>query len=775
MIVPGAAAAPGTPPASRGRAVPAAIVGAVAAAVLLVVALSNLDLLTGRATPFFRDLGTTQRPGRALAAELGSASLNPHASFGQPYHGNPNLLLAYPFPCAPRFLGLHLLLHVALGAAGLWLFLRRQVRSEEAALLGALAFGFSGYVLSSTAFLNATTTIAWVPWLLAATEAARRAEGRRLLLPAAGAAAASALLALAGEPALGVLGIACAAAVAATGPAGTRLRSLAVLAGGGLVGALAVAPWLLEVLRSTDFSSRRLRGFSWGEFAAVGFHPARLLETPFPFLFGDPYRLVSGGFWGFAVSQGNPPYLASLSFGVLPLALALLFAASGRRREGGVWIGVGALGLLLSFAPWLPGARAAYEALPFLHVLRYPVKALFPVTLAVAVLAALGADRLLLSESLPRYRDRASWPVLGAAGLLAASAVAMRLSPALPRSLLLRLWDPAWLSDPAVVLAPVLRRLPVQAAAAAALLLLLHALLRRGAAAPVARLLLLGAVVCEGLAAARPHLPRAPSAWFDEAPPIVEAARRIPGRVFERVGKDVDPVRRGLFGRAPTDGPEALALAEALQGWALGGAVHGLSYAWDQDPDGSYTYLDRLARDVVNGRDWQGRMKWLRASGVGSVLASDVPAGVAGLAPVRLEGRAGVPAVLFRLTDPLPGVRRASRVFGSGSVTEAVARFESPGFDPATDAVVAGPPPAGTASATVDPAARARVVAEGPDALEVETDGGLPGLLQVDRSFTPSVTATVNGAPAPVLATQVNLLGVPVPPGPARVAIRLAP
>ena len=151
------------------RLLPAAI----AALVVLAVALANADLLSGRSTPSFRDIATTQRPARALASALGPASLNPHASFGQPFHGNPNLVLGYPFPVAPRWMGLHLLLHALLGGLGFLVFLRLLGRSPEAAVAGALAFSFSGYALSSTAFLNATTTLAFVPWLLASVAAAR--------------------------------------------------------------------------------------------------------------------------------------------------------------------------------------------------------------------------------------------------------------------------------------------------------------------------------------------------------------------------------------------------------------------------------------------------------------------------------------------------------------------------------------------------------------------------------------------------------------------------
>ncbi len=747
---------------------------AVAALVLLAVALANVDLLTGRATPSFRDLATTQRPARALAASLGAAALNPHASFGQPFHGNPNLVLAYPFPVAPRWLGAHLLLHAVLGGFGFLVFLALLGRSPDAALAGALAFSFSGYVLSSTAFLNAATTLAWIPWLLGSVAVARK-EGRPAFrLGLLGAAAASTLLAHAGEPALGLLGILLAFAFALSGPRGARLRPAGALAGGGLVAALASAPYLLEVLRATEASSRRLRGFSWAEFAAVGFHPLRLLETPFPFLFGDPARTLSGAFWGFAASQGNPPYLASLSFGVLPLALAAVFALCPRRREGRFWLGAAALAFAVAFLPWVPGARAVYEALPFLHAVRYPVKAILVATIAVAVLASLAVDRLLVEGALPRWRSRAGAALLVLAGLLAAAAVLSRARPEVPQRLLLSLWNTSWASDPAVVLAPVLARLPRQAASAAALLLVAGLLLARGLGELRGRALLLVALAAEGLTHARFHLPRAPSEWYDRPSPLAAAAARIPGRVFERTGKDVDAVRRGLAGPVPADERYALPLAQVSQGWSLVGAPLGLRYAWDPDPDGSYTLLDRFARNVVTSHEWPARLKWLRAAGVGSVIAGDVPPGLPGLVPVFTEGRFGPPATLFRLADPLAGTRRLSRVRGSADVTEAVAVFDAASFDPATDAVVAGRPPAGTDVPDADPSAVARVVAEGASGLVVETNGTRPGLLLVDRSFTPRVRATVNGRDATVFAAQLHLVGVPLPPGTSRVEVLLA-
>ncbi|MEO8586856.1 MAG: hypothetical protein ABI584_11895, partial [Acidobacteriota bacterium] len=603
------------------------------AATLLVAsaAFTHADLLSGRTTPAYRDIATTQRPARALAARLGAARLDPFTSFGQVYRGNPNLVLAYPFPANPRFLGLHLLLHLGLGLLGTFLFLRAEGRSRDAALTGAFAFGLSGYVLSSAAFLNATTTIAWMPWALLAVALARRAETRGALLRAGGLAlVACALLALGGEPALGALAVLLAFALAARGPAAARRNGLLALLGGGLAAALVISPWLLEVARASAFAARRSRGFSWNEFAAVGFHPLRLLETPFPLLFGDPTRIVSGAFWGFAVTQGNPPYHASLSFGVVPLALALVFVCSARRNEGRFWIGVALVALLASFTPWLPGARALYEAVPAVHVLRYPVKALLPFTLALAALAALGVDRLLVEGALPRFRRRVAGFLFALGGALAALATLGRLFPDRVRNLLLSGWDPTWLSDARVVLGPVVERLPGQAALAAAGLIVLALLLLRGIGDPRGALFLFGATALSLLAGAPRTIPRVPSALYDTPSPLVARAAALGGRVFERASKDFDAVRRGLQGRVSSDDLLDLVSAQVQQGWALAGASHGLVYAWDPDPDGSYTVLTRYASDVLRQRSWARRIKWLRAGAVRSVIASDVPADTPG-------------------------------------------------------------------------------------------------------------------------------------------------
>ncbi|HSB35253.1 MAG TPA: hypothetical protein VLH41_00145, partial [Thermoanaerobaculia bacterium] len=189
----------------------------------------------------------------------------------------------------------------------------------------------------------------------------------------------------------------------------------------------------------------------------------------------------------------------------------------------------------------------------------------------------------------------------------------------------------------------------------------------------------------------------------------------------------------------------------------------------------SYTYLNRIVSDVVKSREWPRRLKWLRSAGVGSVIADDVPPDLAGLMPVFTDGLYGIPATLFRVTDPLPGLRRCTRVVPVDSVTQAVSVFEVPAFDPATDVVVAGKNAEALAAGALDPTARARLVAETPDRLVVETTGATPSVLHVDRSYTPRVRAVVNERSAAPVVANVHLVGVPVPPGTSRVVVELAP
>ncbi|MDQ3283797.1 MAG: glycosyltransferase 87 family protein, partial [Acidobacteriota bacterium] len=123
------------------------------------------------------------------AQELSAGHLpfwNPYNASGEPWLANPQtgvfypptwLFLALPFATAFQ---LYLLLHLLLLGCGAYLLFARRA-SSGAALIGAIAFMFSGPVLSLLDVQNNLATLAWIPLVLwCAAEGAWRRGGLAL-------------------------------------------------------------------------------------------------------------------------------------------------------------------------------------------------------------------------------------------------------------------------------------------------------------------------------------------------------------------------------------------------------------------------------------------------------------------------------------------------------------------------------------------------------------------------------------------------------------------
>jgi hypothetical protein len=128
----------------------------------------------------------------------------------------------------------------------------------------------------------------------------------------------------------------------------------------------------------------------------------------------------------------------------------------------------------------------------------------------------------------------------------------------------------------------------------------------------------------------------------------------------------------------------------------------------------------------------------------------------------------------------------APRAFLVGDVlpvttpVEAMARMRADGFDPLASAVVEGAPagiadlPTGPA-ATDGPSGTATIAEYRQQRISVDVNAQRPALLVLTESYFPGWTATLDGAAAPVLATDLAFRGVLVPPGPHRVTLTYAP
>ncbi len=738
-----------------------------AAGVVLLIAfllVGRSGVLTGREAFFLRDLGTTHRPAASLFSQLGFARTNPYASFGQPYFGNPNLLVAYPFPKGIAAMSLQIIAHLGLAFVGMFALLRRMSTSGEGAFVAASAFTLSGYVLSATASLNAVTTIGWIPWILWSSLRTRTPAG------VAAAGAVISIASIAGEPVLFGLSLLLAALFALSDGGVRALAGLSVSAAAAL---LLTLPIHLATASAAAESARVQLGFTFRNAASASLHPARLIEILFPFFFGDPSRLLRGAWWGYAVSGGMPAYIGSASVGIIPSLLAGLSGVAARFRRDRFWWATALIAFLLSMSGTIPGSEHVYGALRPLHVIRFPIKFHLFTTLAWSCLAGRGFDYFAAAPNALRksaVRALSCGIAMCAAAALLARSNMVGIESALVRSF----WDPRWKSAPSIVLRPVVESISGRLVAVACLfgVCLLLVGRRRGT---FGHIFILAALSVELVAYAGALLPTVPTSVLQQISPLVMHARALQGRVFERTEKDLDPTVFGLRGRYAADDVRELAAVQIRQAWSLTGVQFGIPYAFDPSPDGSYTMRNQRVEDQLAGEGWPQRIKWLRAAGVAGVISSKVPKSTPGLSLVYSEPETvlGIPTSLYAIAQRLPEARRAKHVEVVRTIADAVRTFESPDFNPA-DAVVIDSPNLGEGPAPGS-GGTARILGQSPDRIQIETSGDSADILLVARSYTSYVRATANGAAVAVYPANVHLIGVQVPAGLCRVVVATSP
>jgi len=97
---------------------------------------------------------------------------NPQVAMGTSIAADPQSGLWYPptvlFVVLPALIAypLTIMLHFALAGGGMYRFLRACRHDWRAALLGAIAFEFCGYLIAHRAHLTIHHAVAWLPWML---------------------------------------------------------------------------------------------------------------------------------------------------------------------------------------------------------------------------------------------------------------------------------------------------------------------------------------------------------------------------------------------------------------------------------------------------------------------------------------------------------------------------------------------------------------------------------------------------------------------------------
>ncbi|HEX4478425.1 MAG TPA: hypothetical protein VH142_25255 [Polyangiaceae bacterium] len=289
--------------------------------------------------------------------------------------------------------GVYVIGHFVLAQSSFYLYLRSLDRSRAAAVFGALAYGFSGFLLGHRGHTMYLVAGAWAPLFLFFV---RRAELRKSPADGICAALSFAMLPLSGAVQLTVyLAV---ATLVVQGVSARRLGSMrplvvaiAALALGSLVGMVQILP-SLAFERELVGNPRQIYDFS--VFLSYDPRLLPLLVVPHdPLINAEIYSRVGAVVFAFAC--------AGLAAKKSPVVLG--------------WTVALALALVLMFGRHVPLLQKLLVAIPVVNVFRGPARHNFEFALATSVLAAHGFDAIFFDAE-STVRRPARWFIVAIAG-----------------------------------------------------------------------------------------------------------------------------------------------------------------------------------------------------------------------------------------------------------------------------------------------------------------------------------------------------------------------
>ena len=383
-------------------------------ALVLVGILFFSDFLFTSKNFYFRDILNFHYPLRRILIDAYSRGQfplwNPYLHLGQPLLANPNYLAFYPtnlFHLLFSFnyaFKLHFIIHPILGALGMYAFQRRLGITSLACLGGAVAYEFSGIVLSFLNLYNIVPAVALMPWMAwGFKRAVDNPRWPRIVV----FSTIVAVQVLAFEPLMiqceiMLLGGLAILAILSSENRRTTLRNTAWVGVAG--GSCAAGISAVQVLPSLELIARSARGagFSLEDSSTWSTHPMDLINLVVPNFFGNPFVIGYARSWGESYHHGREGYLVSCFIGASTVVIALVGLLSARKRLSVLFGGLGALGLAMAMGRFSP----IYTLLTRTKIFglgRYPSKYLLLLSFSAAVLAALGLEYLLTADLRSRY------------------------------------------------------------------------------------------------------------------------------------------------------------------------------------------------------------------------------------------------------------------------------------------------------------------------------------------------------------------------------------
>lgn len=681
-----------------------------------------------------------------------------------------NLWVAVPFPVA---------------ALGAWLFFARRF-SPVAAAIGAVAFALCGPVYATTNFPNMSWTVCLIPWVFLAADRltvrpSRRALAWLALAVGAQAAAGEPVTQLATLVAMAVYVPLVAAPGVVTGWAACLRRSTWAAAGTILGMALAA----VQLLPLADAATRSARSRPIQTTMFWSLHPAGLVETVAPHLFGDYYtsQSLQAIPWVPLVNSGREPFFFSLYFGVPLLTLAAFgLVAGGPRHWSRFWIATGVASLVAAAGSYTPLYPGLAEWFPVLSSFRFPAKYIVVAAFAAAAGAAAGFDRLWTLDGDTAGRGRTARRVamaLTAAIALAAAAVvlAVRL---FPTPVAFQLFAAAkWLRSglPVEAAEYMLKALPGHAGVLLLLALVTLLFWRLGGRVRVARGALAVLVVGDLIVRAWPINPTFDPRHLQE-PAWLARTRADPNARFYVGGK-----RDGTLDSSDVDASRAFLNPPGLAGSASRAALSGQTAfypsAWHGREMLSYdltvlwplTFL-KASREFFEESVPAERERFLSRTGVRFRV----------LTPAMAGGRSPLVHVPYYLESALydfgseaaPRVSVVSRAKVVRDPEQQVHALFNPLWD--ADAVLVARQPAVAGHPGHPGPAAAQIVDDQPNLLAIEASAPADGgYLVVLDSYADGWGVTVDGEAADHVRANGLFRAVHLAPGRHRVEFRYRP
>ena len=715
---------------------------------------------------FLRDLQQVYLPLREYWKERVLAGSFPEwypfDALGEPYVGmvisgafHPSHLLSLVMP-GPQALKASVLLCFPVAFLGMDRLARRLGLEAAPALLAAVLYTFSGYLVGITnnpLYLTAAATVPWVLWALEGL-LAQPTPGRAL-----GTAVLLTLVLFTGDvQAYGVtfglvlLWSGCRLAPGARSRAGGL--ALGVLGLSVLLSAVQILP-TLNVLSSVRASGQTVR-----EATVWSVHPLRLLELFLgPLFSGAPGDEVQQGISLHLLSLGKSSlWVDSLFIGAPALLLAGLAGATQVRRPRTLLLAAAALGLLLlalgkhtALYTWV------FTLFPPWRTFRYPEKLMPFVTFALALAAGVGLHGL---EREPRHRQRLG----GLAFALGAGLLGLGGLEQGTRLVCGRWMVGLWEDSP--VIAQAQERIGaafVEGCVLAGLsLLVLGGILTRGPTAQV-RAWLTGALCFVGLWLANGSLYKVGDpALFELPPPFVQ---RIQEEARGRPGEPIRVFRLPSTVVPPTSGPgspeETSAFVNAAALEPLTPARYGLESAGVSLPAASQRVISlwnqQLDWAVRDTRLFNTRYLVLSREYAPLILSEQrrVLSSMDALGLLLVEDTGALPRVYLAHPRCVGRREEAVRPVGRALETPPEALLEC-----------ASPLPEAPAGAPVGEVLSAHFA---PERVEVDLRAVGGEVLVLNDAFFEGWSASVDGAPAPILPANGAVRAVPVPPGAHRV------